>query len=96
MNIKPSPGFVLVKQEKIETKTVSGLILQESSLEKPQQGVVLACGSQENCPAKVGDTIIFKKWGSNDIKFNNEEYQIIKFEDILATIEENKQQAQSN
>lgn len=88
MNIKPSPGLVLVKQEEIQTKTTSGIILQESNLEKPHQGVVLACGSEEGCPAKVGDTIIFKKWASNTVKINNEEYQFIKFEDIFATIEE--------
>ena len=92
MKIKPTAGFVLVKQEEVKTKTESGIILQETNLEKPHQGVVLACGANTEikCPANVGDTIIFKKWASNGVKINNEEYQFIKFEDIFATIEEKK------
>lgn len=83
----PAPGFLLVKPEEVRTKTDSGLILQQEGIEKPHQGVVLECGSEENCPAKKGQIVIYKKWGSNDVKVGDVEYQFIKFEDILGTIE---------
>lgn len=47
------------------------------------------CGDKDNCceaPVKVGDKVIYKKWGGNDFKIGDTEYQFLKFEDILAVI----------
>lgn len=92
LNIKPAPGYLLLKPEEAETKTASGIVLPDSAGEKPQVGKVLAVGESEitdsgakkDAPAKVGDRIIYKKWGGNEIKIENEEYLFVKFEDILA------------
>ena len=92
--LKPNAGYVLVEPSKIETKTTSGLYLPESDDEKPQQGKVLACGAsvwesgvkELKCPVKKGDTVIYKKWGGNDFKIDEVEYQFLKFDDILAVV----------
>lgn len=92
--LKPNLGYVLVEPVPTEAKTASGLYLPESDDEKPQQGKVLACGGSvwENgvkeikCPASVGDMVIYKKWGGNDFKLDDVEYQFLKFDDILAVV----------
>ncbi len=91
----PTAGYVLIEPEEIQTKTASGLYLPETATaEKPQKGKVLAIGDEEilvsglkrKSPAKVGDTVIYKKWGGNEVKENNKEYLFVKFEDILAVV----------
>lgn len=96
--IQPTAGYVLVEPAKAEEKTISGIILPENDSEKPQYGVVLAVGANFdscdgkdcNCvcqsPAKIGDQVIYKKWGGNEFKIDDTEYQFLKFEDILAII----------
>lgn len=97
-NIQPTAGYVLVEPAKVEEKTVSGIILPENESEKPQYGVVLAVGANLDCcdtkdcdcvceaPVKVGNKVIYKKWGGNEFKIDETEYQFLKFEDILAII----------
>lgn len=93
--LKPNNGYVLVEPIAAEQKTKSGIYLPETD-DKPQQGEVLACGGsiwesgekEIKCPAQVGDTIIYKKWGGNDFKIDDTEYQFLKFEDVLAVVEE--------
>ncbi len=92
-NVKPLAGYVLVQPAEVEKQTASGIILPDSHDEKPQHGVVLAVGGsiwddgKEIVPAvKKGDKVIYKKWGGNDFKIGDIEYQFLKFEDILATI----------
>ncbi len=93
--LKPNNGYVLVEPAKVETKTKSGIYLPESQDDKPQQGVVLACGGsiwesgtkELKCPVKKGDVVIYKKWGGNDFKIDEIEYQFLKFDDILAAVE---------
>ena len=83
--LKPNLGYVLVEPVQTEAKTASGLYLPESDEEKPQQGKVLACGGSvwENgvkeikCPVSVGDVVIYKKWGGNDFKLDDVEYQFL-------------------
>ncbi len=90
---QPMPGYVLVKPAESETKTASGIYLPNND-EKPQHGQVLACGAsiwesgvkEVKCPVKKGDKVLYKKWGGNDVKIDDVEYQFLKFEDILATI----------
>jgi len=84
---------MLIEPFEAETKTQSGIYLPESaSTEKPQRGKILAVGADEvtdtgaikKAPAKVGDTIIYKKWGGSEVKIANKEYLFAKFDDILA------------
>ncbi len=91
--LKPNNGYVLVEPVQAEKKTKSGIYLPESEEEKPQQGKVLAYGGaiyddgQEiKSPVKKGDIVIYKKWGGNDFKVDDVEYQFLKFDDILAVV----------
>ena len=94
LKLKPTPGYVLVKPTEAETKTVSGIYLPETASEKPQKGEILAVGGAEvtesgvkrDCPVKVGDVVIYKKWGGSEVKIDNVEYLFAKFEDILAIV----------
>lgn len=90
----PMPGYVLVEPAKAEKKTESGIYLPDSHDEKPQQGKVLAVGDDWHteqgaiikAPVKKGSTVIYKKWGGNEYKIEDIEYQFLKFEDILAIV----------
>ncbi len=91
--VQPLPGYVLVEPAAAEKKTASGIYLPDSHDEKPQYGSVLACGDaihedgvEVKCPVKKGDQVIYKKWGGNDFKVGEIEYQFLKFEDVLAVI----------
>jgi chaperonin GroES len=93
-NISPLPGYILVEPEAAQKQTASGIYLPDSHDEKPQTGKVLAVGgdwvTEEGatikCPVKAGNTVIYKKWGGNDVKISDVEYQFLKFEDILAIV----------
>lgn len=92
--IQPLPGYILVEPAEVESKTASGLYLPENSSDKPQHGTVLATGDsiwesgvkEIKAPVKVGQTVIYKKWGGNDFKVGDTEYQFLKFEDVLAIV----------
>ncbi len=91
-NLKPTAGYLLIEPLEKEVKTASGIYLPETAGEKPQKGKVIAVGTKTfvDChevesPAKKGETVLYKKWGGNEIKIENKEYIIVKFEDILAT-----------
>ena len=94
LNLKPAAGYLLIEPTEPEKKTASGIYLPESSEEKPQQGKVLAVGPDEmtdsgvkkSAPVKVGDMVIYKKWGGNEVKVGGREYLFAKFEDILAIV----------
>lgn len=92
--IKPMPGYVLVEPAKAEKQTASGIILPDSHDEKAQHGTVVSVGADTTdekgnkivAPVKKGDMVIYKKWGGNEFKLGDTEYQFFKFEDVLATI----------
>lgn len=91
--LQPLAGYVLVEPAKSQKQTASGIYLPDSDSEKPQHGTVLAVGgavmqdgAEVKAPVKKGDHVIYKKWGGNDFKIGETEYQFLKFEDILATI----------
>ena len=93
INIKPLMGYVLVDPAGEETKTSSGIILPESAQEKPAQGEVVACGDDwiaEGktivCPVKVGDKVVYKKWGGDEIKVAGKELKLVKFDDLMAIL----------
>ena len=83
INLKPTPGYLLIEPAEAAMKTDSGIYLPDSaSSEKPQKGKVLAVGGEEvldsgktrKAPCKVGDSVIYKKWGGSEVKVNNKEY----------------------
>ena len=93
--IKPTTGYVLIEPEEATKQTSSGIYLPDNATgDKPQQGKILASGGDEitekgatrKSPAKVGDKVIYKKWGGNEVKIDNKEYLFVKFEDILAVV----------
>ena len=93
--MKPLMGYCLVEPSGSESQTASGIYLPESAQEKPAQGVVLACGDEmvlENgkvvkCPVKVGEKVVYKKWGGDEIKVDGKELKLVKFDDLMAILE---------
>ena len=92
--IKPTAGYIIIEPLEKESKTASGIYLPDSAGEKPQKGKVIAVGDPEitekgarrTSPVKVGDKVIFKKWGGSEVKVDGVEYLFAKFEDILAVV----------
>ena len=91
INLKPTAGYLLIEPLEKEVKTASGIYLPDSAGEKPQKGKVIAAGAtiyqdsrEIESPAKVGETVLYKKWGGNDVKIEGKDYLFIKFEDVLA------------
>jgi chaperonin GroES len=96
VNIKPLADYVLIEPIKEEEKTKAGILLPESAeKEKPEKGKVIAVGPGRRdekgnlipVSVKVGQTVLFKKYGPDEIKVDDKEYLICKEEDILAIIE---------
>ena len=96
MNIKPLSDHVLIEPINQEEKTKTGIFLPETAeKERPEQGKVIAVGpgkrldSGKTVPLEVkkGDTVLFTKYGPNEIKVGDKEYLIAKEEDILAILE---------
>jgi len=96
MNIKPLSDHVLIEPIKEEEKTRAGILLPDTAeKEKPEQGRVVAVGPGKKdktgniiaLEVKVGDKVLFTKYGPNEIKVEDKEYLIAKEEDILAIIE---------
>lgn len=93
-NIEPLFDNVLVKPLQAEEKTPSGIILPDSAKEKPQMGEVMAIGKGHVTPdgkvlpmvVKVGQKVMYKKWGGNEVKVGNEEWMIVEQKDILAIL----------
>ncbi len=94
LNLNPAAGYIVIEPLEAEEKTSSGIYLPDSASEKPQQGRVLAVGDDEitdsgakrKSPSKVGDIVIYKKWGGNEVKIKGIEYLFAKFDDILAVV----------
>ena len=95
LNIAPLFDNVLIRPVEAETKTASGIILPDSVKEKPQMGVVMAVGAGKVGPkgdkhpmvVKVGQKVMYKKWGGNEIKVAGEEWTLVSQEDILAVVQ---------
>lgn len=92
--IHPLFNNVLIRPVDAEEKTASGIYLPDSAKEKPQVGIVMAVGVGEVTPkgekhqmvVKVGDKVMYKKWGGNEVKVENEEWTIVDQKDILAVV----------
>ncbi len=96
MKIRPLADHVLIEPIKEEEKTKSGILLPATAeKEKPEQGKVVAMGPGKKdetgkyipLEVKVGDRVLFTKYGPSEIKVDNKEYLIAKEEDILAILE---------
>ena len=96
INFTPLKDRVLVKRIDQEERSPGGIIIPDTAKEKPMEGKVLAVGSgtRDNngtvhpLDVKVGDRIMFGKWGGTEIKLEGIEYVIIKEQDILGIIKE--------
>ena len=90
IGIKPLGARVVIKKMEAEEKTEAGLLLSGSAKEKPQQAEVLAVGpgtKDEPMELKVGDIVVFSRYGGSELKYKGVEYTIINQKDILAIIE---------
>jgi chaperonin GroES len=92
--IQPLFDNVLVQPLEHEEVSPGGIVLPESAKEKPQIGKVQGVGpgvlgkdgKLEKMHVKKGDKVLYKKWGGNEVKVGNEEWQILEQKDILAVI----------
>ena len=94
MNIKPLGDRVVIKMVESEETTKSGIVIPDSAKEKPQMAEVLAVGpgglvdgKEVKMEVKVGDRIIYSKYSGTEVKLDNEEYIIVRHNDILAIVE---------
>ena len=94
MKVKPLGDKVFIEPIKEEAKTQSGIYLPDSAKEKPKQAKVLAVGEGKMVDGKLhpltvklGDTVLVKEWGGDEIKIDGKEYKIVNEEDILGIVE---------
>jgi len=87
MKLKPLTNHVVIEPAKPEEKTKSGIILPNAGAESPDEGIVVAIGSDEKIEVKVGDRVIFTKFGPTSAKIEGKDYLIASQDDILAIIE---------
>lgn len=93
--IRPLYDKVLVERIEAETKTAGGIIIPDSAQEKPTEGIIIAVGkgtrddSGKLVPldVKVGDKVLFEKWGATEVKVANKELLILQESKILAVVE---------
>lgn len=92
--IKPLAGYALVKPEEAVEKTASGIYLPDNAQERPAKGKVIAVGGPIYEHGKeivaqfsVGDNVIYKKWGGDEIKIDSNEFKLVKFDDVMAIVE---------
>lgn len=94
IKIKPVSDNVLVEPLEREQKLPSGLVIPDSAKEKPQEGKVIAVGPGKmehgqlmKPEVKVGDTVLYKRYGGDEIKIEGKDYMMISSGDILGIIE---------
>lgn len=94
MKLVPLGDRVVLKQLVAEETTKSGIVLPGQAKEKPQQAEVVAVGpggvvdgKEVTMNVKVGDQVIYSKYAGTDVKLDEEEYIIVKQNDILAIVE---------
>ena len=96
MRIKPLSDYIVIEPISQEEKTKAGILIPATvEQERPEQGKVIAVGPGKKSSSgkilspevKVGDIVLFTKYGPNEVKINNKEYLIAKAADILAILE---------
>jgi chaperonin GroES len=89
LNIQPLGDRVVIESAPAEEKTSSGIIIPDTAKEKPQQGKVLAVGPgkpDEPTTVKVGDTVLYGKYGGTELKIDGKELLMMRESDIFAII----------
>ena len=95
MKLHPLEDRIVVRPDLAEATTASGLVIPDTAKEKPQQGEVLAAGPGRRSDTtgevialgvKVGDTVIYSKYGGTEITVDGEDLLILSGRDVLATI----------
>ena len=100
MSFVPLHDRIAIKVIKQEQKTAGGIIIPDTAQEKPMQGEVVAVGkgyrnddgSVTPLELKVGDIILFSKWGGTEVKIEGEDILIMKESDVLGIITQNQSQ----
>ncbi len=95
MKLKPLGDRLVVEPQEREATTTSGLVLPETAKEKPQEGTVIAVGpgrrdddgKRVEMDVKVGDTVLYAKYGGTEIKVEDKKLLILKETDVLAIVE---------
>ncbi len=86
VKIQPMGNRVLIKPLEQESKTSSGLYLPDTAKEKPQTGVVVAVGDDEDIKLKVNDKVLFAKYTGTEFKLDGQEYLLMECNDVLAKL----------
>ena len=95
MGLKPLGDRVLVKPMEAEEKSVGGIIIPDNAKEKPQKGEVVSVGTGKiddsgkriELDVKKGDKILYGKYAGTEIKFENDDYLVLRIDEIIAIIE---------
>ena len=95
VSIKPLEDRIVVRPLEAEQVTASGLVIPDTAKERPQEAEVVAVGPgrvAENgtripVDVKVGDKVIFSKYGGTELKYNGQEYLVLSARDVLAIVE---------
>ncbi|HII4499872.1 TPA: co-chaperone GroES [Clostridium perfringens] len=94
MSIKPLGDRVVIKRLEAEETTKSGIIVTGTAKERPQEAEVVAVGpgaivdgKRTEMEVKIGDKVLYSKYAGTEVKFEGEEYTILRQDDILAIIE---------
>ncbi|MBO2519468.1 MULTISPECIES: co-chaperone GroES [Limnochorda] len=95
MTLRPLGDRIVVKTIEEEERTQGGIYLPDTAKEKPQQGEVIAVGpgrvlengQRVELEVKVGDRVIFAKYGGTEVKLEGEEYLILRESDVLAVVD---------
>jgi chaperonin GroES len=93
--LKPLEDRIVVEPLEAEQVTASGLVIPDTAKEKPQEGKVLAVGpgrfddkgARVPVDVKVGDVVLYSKYGGTEVKYSGEEYLVLSARDVLAIIE---------
>jgi len=89
VSIQPLADRVLIEPVAAETKTASGIYIPDTAKEKPQKGKVVAVGNgkqDHEMTVKVGDTVLYSKYGGTELKHEGTDYLIMREDDILAIV----------
>jgi len=95
ISIKPLEDRIVIRQVEAEQTTASGLVIPDSAKEKPQEGEVIAVGpgrvddngNRIPVDVKVGDVVIYSRYGGTEVKYDGQEFQILSSRDVLAVVE---------
>ena len=95
ISIKPLEDRIVIRQVEAEQTTASGLVSPDTAKEKPQEGEVIAVGpgrvddngNRIPVDVKVGDVVIYSRYGGTEVKYDGQEFQILSSRDVLAVVE---------